>query len=201
MTPRIKSLFALVLAGAVAVCGCTPGPRHQDSTENPGSMNPAGEDTITVFLTGNVLSTLEPCGCSAGQLGGFSRRAAVLATVAEDRRFVADTGNLLRDRTPQDVLKLGIMFQALSMLRYDAANLNADELALGTELGLVDGADFAVITSAGQVNPQVKAVYSKRLRAAGRTILVSIASAKAQAVTAASLRSLFGGVREEIIAA
>jgi len=198
MTPRIKSLFALVLAGAVAVCGCTPGPRHQDSTENPGSMNPAGEDTITVFLTGNVLSTLEPCGCSAGQLGGFSRRAAVLATVAEDRRFVADTGNLLRDRTPQDVLKLGIMFQALSMLRYDAANLNADELALGTELGLVDGADFAVITSAGQVNPQVKAVYSKRLRAAGRTILVSIASAKAQAVTAASLRSLFGGVREEI---
>ncbi len=154
---------------------------------------------ITVFLTGNLLGTLQPCGCSAGQLGGFSRRQAVLTTVADDRKLVVDTGNFLKGRTPQDVLKLDIIFQALTILKYDVANLNDDELALATELGLVAGGGFRIISAAADADAQIKASYSKALRIGGGTIRIQLAAAKAETATVDSLQSLFGGAQEDLV--
>ncbi|RKY08257.1 MAG: hypothetical protein DRP66_04985, partial [Planctomycetota bacterium] len=147
MTSRTRPLLPVLLCALIAICGCTPKSIDIGSGDASSAKIPSGKDTITVFLTGNLLGTLQPCGCSAGQLGGFGRRRAVLETVADDRKLVVDTGNLLQAQTPQDMLKLGIIFQALSILNYDVANLNADELSLATELGLVAGGGFRIITA------------------------------------------------------
>lgn len=199
MTSRTRSLLQVLLCTILAICGCTPKSIDLDSGGASSAKIPSGKDTITVFLTGNLLSTLQPCGCSAGQLGGLSRRQAVLATVADDRKLVVDTGNFLQDQTPQDVLKLGIIFQALSILKYDVANLNADELSLATELGLVKGSGFRIITAAGHADAPVKPFYSKALRIGGGTIRVQLAAVKAQTATADSLQTLFGGAQEDLV--
>jgi len=102
-----------------------------------------------------------------------------------------DTGNLLQGRTPQDVLKLTIIFQALSILEYDVANLNADEFSLATELGLVAGGGFRIITAAADDDAQTKPSYSKALRIGDRTVRVRVAAVKGQTATADSLQSLF----------
>ncbi len=199
MTPRTRPLLLVSLCAFIVICGCTPKSIDLGSGGASSAKIPSGKDTITVFLTGNLLSTLQPCGCSAGQLGGFSRRQAVLATVADDRKLVVDTGNLLRDQTPQDVLKFGIIFQALSILKYDVANLNADELSLATELGLVEGGGFRIITAAAAGDAQIKPTYSKALRIGGGTIRVQLATVKAQTATADSLQALFGGGQEGLV--
>lgn len=199
MRPGIRLLFEVLLCAVIAVSGCTPRRTHHGLTGDSRSQIPSGKNTVTVFLTGNLLGTLQPCGCSAGQLGGFSRRQAVLATVPDDRRIVVDTGNFLRGDTPQDVLKFGIIFQALSILKYDVANLNTDEMALASELGLIDGGGFEIITSATDVNSQVKPSWSKLLHIAGRNLRVQLASVKAQTSTADSLRRLFGQAQEDIV--
>ncbi len=199
MTPHTRPLLLVLLCALIAICGCTPKSIDLGSGGASSPKIPSGKDTVTVFLTGNLLGTLQPCGCSAGQLGGFSRRQAVLATVADDRKIVADTGNFLRGDTQQDMLKLGIIFQALSILKYDVANLNPDEMALVSELGLIDGGGFEIITSASDVNSQVKASWSKLLHIAGRNLRVQLASVKAQTSTADSLRRLFGQAQEDIV--
>ncbi|MEE9365681.1 MAG: cytochrome c family protein [Dehalococcoidales bacterium] len=195
----MRPLLLVLLCALIAICGCTPKSIDLGSGGASSPKIPSGKDTITVFLTGNLLGTLQPCGCSAGQLGGFSRRQAVLATVADDRKIVADTGNFLRGDTQQDLLKLGIIFQALSILKYDVANLNPDEMALVSELGLIDGGGFEIITSASDVDSQVKASWSKLLHIAGRNLRVQLASVKAQTSTADSLRRLFGQAQEDIV--
>lgn len=99
--------LSLILGICLAGIGCTPTGSSNGRLHNPGSP-------VTIFITGNVLSTLKPCGCSSGQLGGLDRRGAVLATVPADRRLVMDTGNLLVNDGPQDMIKLGIMLQAMA---------------------------------------------------------------------------------------
>jgi len=199
MRPAKRLLFEVLLCGVIAAWGCTPRPTHRGLTGDSHSRIPSGENTVTVFLTGNLLGTLQPCGCSAGQLGGFSRRQAVLETVADDRKIVVDTGNFLSGDTQQDELKLDIIFQALSILKYDAAHLNADELSLATELGLVEGAGFRIITAAADADAQIKPFYSKVLPIGGGTIRVQIAAVKAQTATADSLRALFEGSQEDLV--
>ncbi|MCD6395824.1 MAG: hypothetical protein J7M40_20255, partial [Planctomycetes bacterium] len=125
MTPYMRPCLPVLLCALTAIFGCTPKTIDLDSGGASSTRIPSGQDTVKVFFTGNLLGTLQPCGCSAGQLGGLSRRPVILGTVADDRKLVVDTGNLLKGRTPQDVLKLGIIFQALSILKYDVANLNA----------------------------------------------------------------------------
>ena len=195
----MRLLLEVVLCALVAAWGCTPRPTHHGLTGDSRSQIPSGENTVTVFLTGNLLSTLQPCGCSAGLLGGLSRRQAVLATVADDRKIVADTGNFLRGDTPQDVLKFGIIFQALSILKYDVAHLNPDELSLATELGLVDGGGFRIITAVADADTQTRASYSKDLRIGDETIRVQFAAVKAQKATADSLQALFEGAKEGLV--
>ena len=74
------------------------------------------DDSLTVFLTGNELGALKPCGCSGGQLGGFDRRLAVLNTVPEDKRLIINTGSFVKSDSEQDLIKYHIIVQALQLL-------------------------------------------------------------------------------------
>ncbi|MBE0534898.1 MAG: hypothetical protein IH624_04450 [Phycisphaerae bacterium] len=185
---KFSSVFSyrIVLAAFMVGVGCTP--RGSSNGRLPDSTPPGAAvsgETLTVFMTGNVLSTLQPCGCSSGQLGGLDRRGAVLATAPADQRLVLDTGNLLAGHKPQDMIKLGVLFQAMSMLEYDLVHLTPEDLAAVTNLGLAQGGTFPLIT------PDGEASCSKKFTVAGQPLTVTVASARADSLDIDSLESLF----------
>jgi hypothetical protein len=167
-----------VFSVAAIFLGCTPDSdsKHTGTGDPPKISTDSKE--AAVFLTGNTHSTLQPCGCSADQLGGFDRRVAVISSIRPDRRIVVDTGNMLADTSRQDIIKLQIIFQALSMLRYDVVNLNPDELKLAAEMGLTENTAFGIISSGTkQVDPPVAALWSKRMKLGDSDVAVNIIAA------------------------
>ncbi|MCK5175505.1 MAG: hypothetical protein KAR47_19070 [Planctomycetes bacterium] len=159
-------------------------------TTPPDPSGHLADTTATVFLTGNLLSTLKPCGCTAEQLGGFERRAAVLQKARPDSRFVIDTGNLLIAQTDQDIIKFGIIIQAMSMLDYDLVNMAAGDLKIAKELGLLDNTPFSVISSAGE-DDKVPVRHTKQLKIGKESILVTVATADTDLDQAPHIRKLF----------
>ena len=92
---------------------------------------------ITIFLTGNQLGRLKPCGCASGQLGGFEKRAVILKSIPAEQRLIIDTGWFLKTYNEQDRIKFLTTFQALQILNYDIINLNPDELDIAEKTGLL----------------------------------------------------------------
>lgn len=170
---RLVSLHCILLLWV----GCfSVNAQKKTSTTPPDPSCQAADETATVFFTGNILSTLKPCGCAAGQLGGFERRAAVLQKARPDSRFVIDTGNLLAAQTDQDVIKFGIIIQAMSMLKYDLVNMAAGDLKIAKDLGLLDNTPFSVISYAAE-DDKVPVRHTKRLKIGKGSILVTVATA------------------------
>ena len=125
--------------------GCVPTkPSEPTNLTADPSLNP---NTVTIFLTGNTLSTLKPCGCTTGQLGGLDRRGGVIHSTPADRRLLIDTGNFLMQDTPQDRIKLGILLQALTLQEYDILHLDKNDLRVITEMGLLDSTNSKLFTS------------------------------------------------------
>ncbi len=95
-------------------------------------------DGVFIFLTGQEVGALKPCGCSGGQLGGLERRAAVWAKVPPEKRLIMSTGNLVSDDSEQNLIKYPIFVQAYQILGYDLANLTSKDLQIGSLAGAVD---------------------------------------------------------------
>jgi len=139
----------------------------------------AGAEAVTIFLTGYELGQLRPCGCSAGQLGGFEKRAAILSSVPRSRRLVVDAGHLVSRTDQQGRIKLEIMLEALRRLQYDVLVLQQQELQLMEQEGLVEQAQshFALISAS---EPNMSSSYSKRFRLKDRTVVLTVAAFDAQ---------------------
>ena len=183
-------VFGLALIIAVGIVGCKPKSYGDDIVANPQETGiPSSKETAVVFLTGNILSTLQPCGCSAGQLGGFSRRKVILESVEKERRAAVDTGNMIAGSGEQDVIKLGIMFQALSMLEYDAVNLDADEMEIAHELGFTEGMPFRILSNTSAA----EAGYSTKLLVGEKSVRLNIATVKARSLGTIDLEAMFTG--------
>ena len=95
-------------------------------------------DVLTVFLTGNELGVLKPCGCSGGQLGGLDRRAVVFNTVRPSKRMIVDTGSFVEGDSEQDLIKFDIVIQAFNLLDYDLVNLTEKDIQIAQNRGLLD---------------------------------------------------------------
>jgi hypothetical protein len=76
-----------------------------DESTKPPVNSVHKTDVLTVFLTGNELGALKPCGCSGGQLGGFDRRWTVLNSVPGRRSLIVDTGRFIEGDSEQDLMK------------------------------------------------------------------------------------------------
>jgi hypothetical protein len=169
------------------VSGCEPTrPSEPTNLTADPSLNP---NTVTIFLTGNTLSTLKPCGCSTGQLGGLDRRGAVIHSTPADRRLLIDTGNFLAQDTPQDRLKLSILLQALTLQEYDILHLDKNDLQVITEMGLLDSTNSKLFTS--NPNDKIPANVEREFALAGRKLLVTIASLQAADFNSSKLSQLF----------
>jgi hypothetical protein len=176
MMRLIKSLCILVVCvgclSTVTIKNVPP--VHADSDRS------AGENAVTIFLTGNVLGELKPCGCASGQLGGFGRRPAILEKIPHDKRLVIDTGNFLADETEQDIIKFGIIIQALTMLEYDIVNLTEDDIRIADDLGLLDSLAFDIISYARDVETKIPARRTRELQIAGQCLYVTVATINAE---------------------
>ncbi|NQV31300.1 MAG: hypothetical protein HQ515_01340 [Phycisphaeraceae bacterium] len=93
---------------------------------------------ITIFLTGQDLGALKPCGCSGGQLGGLERRGALWEAVDPATRLVVNTGHIVPSESEQNLIKYPVFLQAYQMLGYDLVNLTGQDLQIGTLAGAVE---------------------------------------------------------------
>ncbi|MHC4706970.1 MAG: multiheme c-type cytochrome, partial [Planctomycetota bacterium] len=171
------SCVAGVAASCVLSMSARPPARRDDKSE-----------TVTVFLTGNELGALKPCGCSGGQLGGLDRRGAILDSVAASKRMVVDTGSLVQSDGEQDLVKLDILMEAYNRLDYDAVNLTEKDVEIARNRGLLDGGglDFKLISAQKPADSNLPQAFTKKLPLMGRDVVVTVVSfdaASAEQVT------------------
>jgi len=128
---------------------------------------------LSILLTGNTLSSLRPCGCSGGQLGGLEKRAAVFNRVPASDRLIVDTGTFLAGEGEQDLIKLRVILRALELLNYDLVRLTDEDVEMMGRLGLVmdRGQAFDVIADRDEAGrPRA---YTKRFTDQGLTVRVA----------------------------
>jgi hypothetical protein len=135
-------------------------------------------DALTVFLTGNELGALKPCGCSTGQLGGLEKRWAVLSSVPKSRRLIVDTGMFVEGDGQQDIIKFNIIIQALNLLDYDLLNLTKDDIAITENLNLLNNLKsiFSIISCDAGPDANVPAGYCTELMLKDNPVAVTIAA-------------------------
>ena len=150
-------------------------------------------DGLTVFLTGNELGALKPCGCSSGQLGGLDRRAAILDSVPREGRLIVDTGMLVESDSEQDLIKFNVMIRAFDLLEYDLVNLTDRDTEILRNLGLLEsiGSVFNVISARGPTDVKVPARFSKLLSLNGKAVLVTVATFDAKSGQIEQIGELF----------
>jgi len=150
-------------------------------------------DSLTVFLTGNELGALKPCGCSGGQLGGFDRRPAVLNTVPGQKRLIINTGSFVESDSEQNLIKYHIIIQALQFLDYDLVSLSEKDIEIGSNLGLLEdiGSAFNVISPHSTSEMNVPAKFTKQFSLKGRTVLSTVVAFDPESTTVEQIEGLF----------
>ena len=150
-------------------------------------------DALTVFLTGNVLGALKPCGCSGGQLGGLNRRPAVFDTVPGEKRLIVDTGSFVQSDSDQDLIKYHIVTQALELLDYDLVSLSEKDIEIGRNLDLLDDIEsaFNIISPQGTSEMNIPAKFTKQFSLKGRTVLFAVAAFDPASTPVEQLGELF----------
>ena len=122
----------LVLTSVCLLIACLSCPSE---TVRPVVPTQTGSDLV-IFLTGNELGSLRPCGCSGGQLGGLEKRPAIFDSMPASRRLTIDTGAFIANDGEQDLIKFRVIFEVLGLLHYDAVCLTSQDQASAERLGL-----------------------------------------------------------------
>jgi len=92
-----------------------------------------------LLLTGEQHGQLEPCGCTAGQVGGLSRRMDLARLLRDEKKWplaAFDLGGALRDeraKRPQETIKFKTTRAAERLMDYDAQGIGTEELRLGAD--------------------------------------------------------------------
>lgn len=149
----------------------------------PVSRPTEGAGEVSVFFTGSELGALKPCGCSGGQLGGLSKRAAIFDRVPAARRVVVDTGTLVAGTGEQDLIKFRILFEAFRLLEYDVVHLTDEDVETARTLGLTapQNGPFAVIGAPWEPDRSDPLIgFVKRLIARDREVAVRFISLDAR---------------------
>lgn len=181
---RSVTCICVLTVGALCTFGMSTKPRAKVVHKS---------DVLTVFLTGNELGELKPCGCSTGQLGGFDRRAAVLNSVPPSKRLIVDTGSFVEGTSKQDIIKLKIIIQAFNLLNYDLVNLTKEDIGIAENLRLLDSVKslFGVITSESGADVNVPARFTKKMLLNNKPVAVTVAAFDVNSLPIEEVRKLF----------
>jgi hypothetical protein len=93
------------------------------------ASHPDVASALRIAVTRDLRGWLEPCDCKEGVLGGFPRRATILAELKPD--LLLDAGDLVSQASPYDPLKLRFMLALDGRLGYAAANPGRLEAEFG----------------------------------------------------------------------
>jgi hypothetical protein len=169
------AVSAVLLAAVLSYVGCTtepaeapssapsrhsPGPApaspvadaaQPDKTAEGQSANPLanlGNPAAVLIISGEQEGYLEPCGCTADQVGGLIRRYDFVERVHKQNwpAALVELGTLIKDPAgarggfEQSKYKFDYALKALTLLNYDAIALSAQDLKLGVgeALGFFD---------------------------------------------------------------
>ena len=159
--------------------------QHEQETLN--------NDEFTIFLTGDVLGELKPCGCFGGQLGGLDRRPAILDTVPEQKRLIIDTGSFVKSDGEQDLIKYHIIIEALQQLDYDLINLTAKDIEIGRNIGMMEIIEsaFDVISSNETPETNAPAKFTTKFSLKGRTVLLTVAAFDPESTPVEQIAEIF----------
>jgi len=135
-------LFGVCLC--LAGCGChgnDPSPGEIAGPETAAHPPPKPlldgwtKPAVAIVLSGELHGYLEPCGCSATQSGGLSRRADLFRQLAaRDWPITAvDLGGLVKRTREQSRYKFETIGQDYTELGYRAIALGPEELRLGAD--------------------------------------------------------------------
>ncbi len=158
------------------------------------SAQPAQKtDVLTVFLTGNELGELKPCGCSGGQLGGLDKRSAILDSVPKQKRLIVDTGSLIEGDSEQDLIKFDILIQAFGLLDYDLVNLTKKDIETAQNRGLLDsiGSVLNIISPYGPTDANVPVKFTKQFPLNDKIVTITIAAFNAESMPREKIEELF----------
>jgi hypothetical protein len=121
------------------------GPAEQKSTKILANL---GNPAAVLIISAEQEGYLEPCGCSAEQIGGLIRRHDFIERVHKQGWPTAsiELGTLIKDPAgarggfDQSKYKFDYALKALTLLNYDAIALSAQDLKIGVSeaLGLFD---------------------------------------------------------------
>ena len=185
----MKRLIICICILTVGISCVSRIPKKAPQYEQERSMT----DEFTVFLTGNVLGALKPCGCSGGQLGGLDRRPAILNSVPEQKRLIIDTGSFVKSDGEQDLIKYHIIIQALQQLDYDLVGLSEEDIEIGRNIGVLDGIEsvFNVISSHGTADMDAPAKFTKKFLLKDRTVHLTVAAFDPESTPLEQIEELF----------
>jgi hypothetical protein len=126
-----------------------------------------------LIVSGQQQGYMEPCGCSAEQIGGLIRRYDFIERLQQQKLPVAliELGSLLnypanaRGGLEQAKIKFDYAVKALKLLKYDGLALSADDLKVGVgeALGLFDN-NLGEKTKILVANVQPEKVFEKMFR-------------------------------------
>ncbi|MFC1636703.1 multiheme c-type cytochrome [Planctomycetota bacterium] len=185
---RKKIACTLLLTGFTIGLSCGP---TAPTKAPPRKTDRRQVDTLTVFITGNTLGELKPCGCSGGQLGGFDRRFAVFNSVPAEKRMIVDTGALVRGDAQQDLIKFNISIQALSVLNYDVVNLTEKDVEISRNLGLLDDPILGLI-SPHPAGDKISRISQGRYFLNGEPITINVLTFDVERSPIEQIRGFFG---------
>ncbi len=161
-----------VVAG---ICVMTGGLSCPSGVVRQAASPAQDQGELAIFLTGNELGSLRPCGCSGGQLGGIEKRSAVFNGVPASRRLVVETGSLVPSDREQDLMKFRVLFEAFGRLNYDVVHLTGRDVEIAERLGLLADPKppFRVLRA---VEKGQSTVFTQRVAIGGRDVTVNIVS-------------------------
>ena len=161
-----------------------------DVTTEPSAKSLHKTDALTVFFTGNELGELKPCGCSGGQLGGLSRRAAVFNRVSKHKRLIVDTGSLVKSQSEQDLIKFNIIIEAFSLLDYDLVNLSEKDIEIARNLGLLSNPIVGFISPYG-IGEKISGGNRDQYLLNGKYITISVLTFNVETSPIKQIREVF----------
>ena len=121
-----------VTAGAFTACS----PSSPDGPENGRhiSGDPNTALPVALIVSGDTAGWIVPCGCTANQSGGLSRRGTFVAKARADAAvIVLDSGGAPGGNSPYERLKFEAILTGERAMGIAAHNLGAPEAALGAE--------------------------------------------------------------------
>ncbi len=180
-----KSVFISVLTAAIS---CVPA-----SSNKPCAESGSEGGSVTIFITGNELGAIKPCGCAGGQLGGLDRRGAIFDRADPAGRFILDTGTLIEGQGEQDLIKFNIVVQSFGLLGYDVVHLSEEDIQSAQELGFLEvmSSFFDVISSHSWPDVNIPRRFTKRISTEDGGVLVTAAAFNAEADQPEDIAFLF----------